>query len=237
MALKYQGTNGAAAFSYFGDGATSRGDWHEGVNLAAVQKLPVVFICNNNQYAYSTPLRPADGLRQRGRPRPGLQHSGRNCGRQRRAGGPRRHARALEHARAGQGPYLLECKTFRMTGHSAHDAAHYVRQALFEEWGKLDPITAPGSAGCSSEDGPTRARSTACTRAIRAGNRRGHRVGGEQPASRPRDAARRRLRRANSPCRQLIWKPSAKGCGRRWSATPTCSCWARTSASTAAHSK
>ena len=55
MALRYQGKNGVA-FSYFGDGATSRGDWHEGVNLATVQKLPVVFICNNNQYAYSTPL-------------------------------------------------------------------------------------------------------------------------------------------------------------------------------------
>ena len=55
LALRYQGKNGVA-FSYFGDGATSRGDWHEGVNFATVQKLPVVFICNNNQYAYSTPL-------------------------------------------------------------------------------------------------------------------------------------------------------------------------------------
>src|SRR5690348_10091608 len=54
MALRYQGKKEAVAFSYFGDGATSRGDWHEGVNLAAVQKLPVVFVCNNNQYAYST---------------------------------------------------------------------------------------------------------------------------------------------------------------------------------------
>ena len=48
--------------------------------------------------------------------------------------------RALAHCRAGLGPYLLECKTFRMTGHSAHDAAHYVPKELFEEWGKLDPI-------------------------------------------------------------------------------------------------
>ena len=48
--------------------------------------------------------------------------------------------RAAAHARAGKGPYLLECKTFRMTGHSAHDAAHYVPKDLFEEWGKLDPI-------------------------------------------------------------------------------------------------
>jgi TPP-dependent pyruvate/acetoin dehydrogenase alpha subunit len=45
------------------------------------------------------------------------------------------------HAGSGKGPYLLECKTFRMTGHSAHDAAHYVPQGLFEEWGKMDPIT------------------------------------------------------------------------------------------------
>jgi TPP-dependent pyruvate/acetoin dehydrogenase alpha subunit len=48
--------------------------------------------------------------------------------------------RAVAHARAGNGPYLIECKTFRMTGHSAHDAAHYVPQGLFDEWGKLDPI-------------------------------------------------------------------------------------------------
>src|SRR5581483_4642319 len=51
MGLKYRGLEGAAAFSYFGDGATSRGDWHEGLNLAGVQKAPVLFICNNNQYA------------------------------------------------------------------------------------------------------------------------------------------------------------------------------------------
>ena len=55
LALKYLGTNGVA-FCYFGDGSTSRGDWHEGVNMATVLKLPVVYICNNNQYAYSTPL-------------------------------------------------------------------------------------------------------------------------------------------------------------------------------------
>jgi acetoin:2,6-dichlorophenolindophenol oxidoreductase subunit alpha len=48
--------------------------------------------------------------------------------------------RAAAYARAGSGPYLLECKTFRMTGHSAHDMAHYVPKGLFEEWGKLDPI-------------------------------------------------------------------------------------------------
>src|SRR5207247_11024408 len=55
LAFKYKGTRNAA-FCFFGDGATSRGDWHEAVNFAAVQKLPLVLICNNNQYAYSTAL-------------------------------------------------------------------------------------------------------------------------------------------------------------------------------------
>jgi pyruvate dehydrogenase E1 component alpha subunit len=140
MALKYQGSPGVA-FSYFGDGATSRGDWHEGVNFAAVQKLPVIFICNNNQYAYSTPLHlqmacadvadkgPAYGI-------PAEKIDGNDVLAIHDA-----TRRALDHARAGRGPYLIECKTFRMTGHSANDAAHYVPQGLFDEWGKLDPIT------------------------------------------------------------------------------------------------
>ena len=54
LGLRYQGAQRRRVL-YFGDGATSRGDWHEGVNFATVQKLPVLYICNNNQYAYSTP--------------------------------------------------------------------------------------------------------------------------------------------------------------------------------------
>jgi TPP-dependent pyruvate/acetoin dehydrogenase alpha subunit len=140
LALRYKGIDGVA-FSYFGDGSTSRGDWHEGVNFAAVQKLPVVFICNNNQYAYSTPLSaqmaclnvadrgPAYGM-------PAEIVDGNDALAVYAATG-----RAVAYARCGKGPYLLECKTFRMTGHSAHDAAHYVPKELFEEWEKLDPIT------------------------------------------------------------------------------------------------
>jgi TPP-dependent pyruvate/acetoin dehydrogenase alpha subunit len=139
LALRYQGKNGIA-LCYFGDGATSRGDWHEGLNFASVQKLPVVYICNNNQYAYSTPVGkqmacshvadrgPAYGI-------PAEIVDGNDvlavyeCAQ-----------RAIAHARSGNGPYLLECKTFRMTGHSAHDAADYVPKNLWDEWGKLDPI-------------------------------------------------------------------------------------------------
>ena len=140
LALKYQGKNGVA-FSYFGDGATSRGDWHEGVNFASVQKLPVVFICNNNQYAYSTPLHlqmACANVADRG---PAYNMPAEIVDGNDVLAVYDASQRAVEHCRAGLGPYLLECKTFRMTGHSAHDPAHYVPKSLFEEWGKLDPIT------------------------------------------------------------------------------------------------
>jgi TPP-dependent pyruvate/acetoin dehydrogenase alpha subunit len=139
LALRYQGKSGVA-FSYFGDGATSRGDWHEGVNFAAVQKLPVAFICNNNGYAYSTPLSAqmaCTNVADRG---PAYNIPAEIVDGNDVLAVHEATARAVAHARSGAGPYLLECKTFRMTGHSAHDAAHYVPKGLFDEWGKLDPI-------------------------------------------------------------------------------------------------
>ncbi len=140
MALRYQGKNGVA-FSYFGDGATSRGDWHEGVNLATVQKLPVVFICNNNQYAYSTPLSAQMACANVADKGPAYNMPAEIVDGNDVLAVHDATRRALAHARGGKGPYLLECKTFRMTGHSAHDAAHYVPAGMFEEWSKLDPIT------------------------------------------------------------------------------------------------
>lgn len=125
---------------YFGDGATSRGDWHEGLNLASVQKLPVVFICNNNQYAYSTPLdrqmavqNVADRSSAYGMP--GVITDGNDVLAVYEAS-----RKAIDRARAGLGPTLVECKTFRMTGHSAHDDAGYVPKDLIEAWEKKDPI-------------------------------------------------------------------------------------------------
>jgi len=139
MALKYRGSKNIV-FNYFGDGATSRGDWHEGINLAAVQKAPVIFICNNNQYAYSTPLDKQMACKHVADRAPGY-------------GIPSEivdgndvwavyHAtkRAADHCRSGAGPYFIECKTFRMTGHSAHDGGDYVPKHLWEEWGAKDPI-------------------------------------------------------------------------------------------------
>jgi TPP-dependent pyruvate/acetoin dehydrogenase alpha subunit len=140
MALRYRGSNGVA-FNYFGDGSTSRGDWHEGVNMATVMKLPVVYICNNNQYAYSTPLSgqmACANIADRG---PAYNMPAEIIDGNDVLAVHAATRRAVEHARSGRGPYMLECKTFRMTGHSAHDGAHYVPKELFEEWGRLDPIT------------------------------------------------------------------------------------------------
>lgn len=139
MALKYQGSS-SIAFNFFGDGATSRGDWHEGINLAAVQKAPLVLICNNNQYAYSTPLEKQMACRHvadRGVAYgiPAEIVDGNDVFAVYQAA-----QRAAEHARAGKGPYLIECKTFRMTGHSAHDGGDYVPKHLWGEWAAKDPI-------------------------------------------------------------------------------------------------
>jgi TPP-dependent pyruvate/acetoin dehydrogenase alpha subunit len=139
LGLKLKGSR-HVAFCFFGDGATSRGDWHEAVNLAAVERLPLVLVCNNNQYAYSTPVEKqyaCANLADRG-PAYGIPAEivdGNDVFAVYAA-----TRRAVEHARLGLGPYLLECKTFRMTGHSAHDAADYVPQHLWAEWAAKDPI-------------------------------------------------------------------------------------------------
>ena len=139
LSFKMRGQD-RVALCFFGDGATSRGDWHEGINMASVFKVPVVFICNNNQYAYSTPLERqmavenvADRAEAYGMP--GEIVDGNDILAVWDAA-----TRAIERARAGQGPTLIECKTFRMTGHSAHDDAGYVPPELFEFWEERDPI-------------------------------------------------------------------------------------------------
>jgi pyruvate dehydrogenase E1 component alpha subunit len=139
LAFKYKGTRDVA-FCFFGDGATSRGDWHEGVNFAAVQKAPVIYVCNNNQYAYSTPLGKqmlCANVADRGSAYgiPAEIVDGNDVLAVHEAG-----RRGVDHARAGLGPYLIECKTFRMTGHSAHDGGDYVPKHLWQEWEAKDPI-------------------------------------------------------------------------------------------------
>jgi TPP-dependent pyruvate/acetoin dehydrogenase alpha subunit len=139
MALKYLESR-QVVFAFFGDGATSRGDWHEGINLASVQKAPLVLICNNNQYAYSTPLDKQMACQHIADRAPGYGIPAEIVDGNDVRAVYEATQRATEHARDGLGPYMVECKTFRMTGHSAHDPATYVPQHLWEEWAAKDPI-------------------------------------------------------------------------------------------------
>jgi 2-oxoisovalerate dehydrogenase E1 component len=128
----------AAAFS--GEGATSEGDFHEAVNLAAVWKLPVLFVIENNQYALSTPVAEQYACRQlsergSGYGIPGISADGNDL-----LAVHRVVAAAAERARGGGGPTLLEFRTFRMRGHEEASGVAYVPKELFEEWGRKDPV-------------------------------------------------------------------------------------------------
>jgi pyruvate dehydrogenase E1 component alpha subunit len=142
FALKYKDSRNVA-FVFFGDGATSRGDWHEGINLASVQKLPLVLICNNNQYAYSTPVSRQMACANVADRAPGYGIPAEVVDGNDTFAVYEATRRAAEHARLGLGPYLIECKTFRMTGHSAHDPADYVPKHLWAEWAERSPYPDP----------------------------------------------------------------------------------------------
>src|SRR3954447_6014147 len=138
MAFKMRGEP-RCAITYFGDGSTSRGDFHEAMNWAGVQQLPVIFVLENNQYAYSTPnaLQFARPLHERAAAYgfEGVTVDGNDA---EAMFEPTRQAR--ERAIAGGGPALLEAVTMRMHGHAAHDAMKYVPKEQVEEWRKKDPI-------------------------------------------------------------------------------------------------
>jgi len=137
--LAFSTANGEA-FAGTGDGGTSRGDFHEAMNFAAVRKLPVVYFCTNNQYAYSTPVRYQMAItdvveRAKAYGMPGEIVDGNDV-----AAVYLACRRAVAQARTGAGPTFLEFKTMRMHGHSEHDAAKYVPRELLEEWKAKDPI-------------------------------------------------------------------------------------------------
>jgi TPP-dependent pyruvate/acetoin dehydrogenase alpha subunit len=139
MALKWREKKNVALVT-FGEGTSSRGDVHEAMNWASVMTLPVVFICNNNAYAYSTPTEKqfaVDDLsvRAAGYAMPGKTVDGTDVLAVYAA-----VRQAIERARSGGGPSFVECKTFRMTGHSAHDEAEYVPQGHREQGARKDPV-------------------------------------------------------------------------------------------------
>src|SRR5271170_4121623 len=128
------------AVAFFGEGAASRGDVHEAMNFAAVQKLPVLFVCENNRYAYSTPLEKQMAIenvadRARAYGFPGHVVSGNDL-----LAVVAVADRLVDRMRKGSGPELVECKTYRYRGHSEHDPALYRDKDELIEWEARDPI-------------------------------------------------------------------------------------------------
>jgi TPP-dependent pyruvate/acetoin dehydrogenase alpha subunit len=128
------------ALTFIGDGGTSTAEFHEGMNMAAVWKLPFVVIIENNNYAYSTPTANQAHIKD-------FAVKGKAYGMEAVVmdGNDvfevfRVTKYAIEKARAGNGPILIESKTMRMKGHAEHDDAFYVPKELFAEWQKKDPI-------------------------------------------------------------------------------------------------
>src|SRR5437899_10228180 len=126
--------------AYFGEGASNVGDFHEGLNFAGVQQLPVLFICENNQYAYSVPLEKSMAIddvadRAHGYGFDGVAINGNDVLAVYQA-----TLGALARARGGDGPTLVECKTYRWHGHSEHDKAFYRTDEELAMWKSRDPI-------------------------------------------------------------------------------------------------
>ena len=140
MAMKYRKEQ-AAALAYFGDGATSEGDFGEALNFAGVFRTPNVFICFNNQYAISTPVRQQTAAKSIAEKATAFGFNGI------RADGNDVLAmysltrEALEKARSGGGPTLIEAFTYRMGNHTtSDDASRYRMEAEVNEWSRRDPI-------------------------------------------------------------------------------------------------
>ncbi len=126
--------------AYFGEGASNVGDFHEALNLAGVQRLPVLFICENNQYAYSVPVEKSMAIddvadRAEGYGFDGVAINGNDVLAVYQA-----TQGALARARKGEGPTLIECKTYRWHGHSEHDKAFYRTKEELAMWKSRDPI-------------------------------------------------------------------------------------------------
>ena len=139
LACKHKGTD-EIAICFLGDGANNQGTFHETMNMAAVWKLPVLFVCENNLYAIGTRIDRSTAVQDQykrvcGYGIPSSQHDGQDLDTVMAAA-----TTAIEHVRSGQGPYFVEFLTYRFRGHSMSDAGAYRSKAEEKQWAKRDPI-------------------------------------------------------------------------------------------------
>ena len=139
LAAQLRGEKRVAA-TFTGDGSTSEGDFHEAVNLAAVWKLPVLFVVENNQYGLSTPTSEQYACKDIVDKAAGYGIAGRIVDGNDLLAVHAAVSEAAAYARAGSGPTLLEFKTFRMRGHEEASGTAYVPKELIAEWAKKDPV-------------------------------------------------------------------------------------------------
>ncbi len=140
-ALKFQiKKDKQVAVAFFGEGASSRGDVHEAMNFAGVRKLPVIFACENNRYAYSTPLEKQMAIEDVASRADAYGFKGHVVSGNDLLAVVQISERVINRVREGGGPELIECKTYRYRGHSEHDPALYRDKEELVEWESRDPI-------------------------------------------------------------------------------------------------
>jgi len=139
LSFKLRGED-RVALTWIGDGASSTGAFHEGFNLAAVQRAPLVVIIENNAYAYSTPVSKQTAAESFVVRAEGYGVLGAQCDGNDVFAVLEMTRRAVEHARSGQGAALLEVLTYRRLGHAEHDGQQYVPPGEREAWALRDPI-------------------------------------------------------------------------------------------------
>jgi pyruvate dehydrogenase E1 component alpha subunit/2-oxoisovalerate dehydrogenase E1 component alpha subunit len=243
---------------YVGDGATSTGAFHEGINFAAVQRCPLVVIVENNGYAYSTPTTRQTACssfkdKAIGYGIPGVRADGNDV-----VATYQVTKEAVDRARAGEGVTLIELVTYRRKGHAEHDNQSYVPAGEIDRWAREnDPVDryireltsqyAFSTADLETVDNRVKLEIDRATDEAEA-----------SPAPEPMDALsgvyadpaaapvlwfRGRPPRAAGGLGNPRWlrppisRPSGRDCSRRWSVTPRCSAWAKISGPTVARSR
>ncbi|MCL4251646.1 MAG: thiamine pyrophosphate-dependent dehydrogenase E1 component subunit alpha [Anaerolineae bacterium] len=140
LAIKMQGESRVVA-CFFGDGATNEGAFHEGLNLAAIWSLPVIFVCENNFYGASTAIAKVSRVAHVADRASAYGIRGETVDGNDVLAVYEATRRAADECRRGEGPVLLELLTYRRTGHSRRDPAHYQPKDEQERWFARDPIT------------------------------------------------------------------------------------------------